>query len=415
MITVGNINLSNVRYFLLMLIALMLPISKQLVPFLIILLVLSWLVSPNLGSRIKKALSNNYMWLFISFYLMHLLGMLYTENLEFGRYDLEIKLSFLVFPFVFASFPAISSKSYYNIGLAFIIGCAIACLADLGMGLVNYTESGNIKDMLYGRLSFFHHPSYFAMYLVLGTSIMLHGLLLVPEDVPVSNKRLYFILVPFFICMTILLMAKSGILSMGILLLITLAYLLIRKRFAPVVVLSLALIVAIMGSMWVAPGVFSRIQTSWEVIMQRSDPIDPTSVESTAERVLVWEQAIELVKEHPLLGVGTGDIKDALVEKYVLSGLVGVVSEKLNAHNQFLQSFAALGLFGFLSLALGLLLPAVMAVKKGNSVFFIFIVIISINALTESILEVQAGVVFYAFFNSFFMFLNPSSNRVNIP
>ena len=170
-----------------------------------------------------------------------------------------------------------------------------------------------------------------------------------------------------------------------------------------------------MGSMWVAPGVFNRIQTSWNLIMQQSDPIDPTSVESTAERVLVWEQAIELIKEHPLLGVGTGDVKDALVEKYVLSGLEGVESEKLNAHNQFLQSFAALGLFGFLSLALGLLLPAVMAIKRGNSVFFIFIVIIIINALTESILEVQAGVVFYAFFNSFFMFLNPVSIRGNIP
>jgi len=392
---------------LLVLIALFLPISKQIVPILIALVILYWLFAGNLKGRIMQLNNWKYVMLFVSFYLLHLLGMIYTTNISPGLFDLEIKMSLFLIPIVFASFPSISKATYYNIGLAFVIGCALASLADLGMGYMNFRESQEIKDMLYGRLSFFHHASYFAMYLALGMAIMLYGLVVKPEELSNSNKRLYLFLVPFFLIMTILLMAKSGILSMGIVILMTLCYLLIKKRFAALGGLSVALCLAILGSLWLAPGVFVRIQKTLEVITLSEEEIDPNTIESTAGRVLVWEQAVKLIKQHPIIGVGTGDVKEALVESYASSGLSGIEEEQLNAHNQFLQSFAALGIFGFLSLVLGLILPAILAVKRGQIVYFMFILIIIVNAMTESILEVQAGVIFYAFFNSLFMFLNP--------
>ena len=390
-----------------MLVALMIPISKQFVPIVIIMLVVSWLVSPNLLDRLKTAFANKFMWLFIAYYLMHLIGMLYTDNIDVGRYDLEIKLSLLVFPLVFASFPAISKDKYYNLGLAFIIGCTLACLVDLILGYINYMAFDDIKYLLYGRLSFFHHPSYFAMYLALAMAIMLHGLIISSDELPLSNKRLYLVLIPFFMGMTILLMAKSGILSIGMVLLITLIFLLVKKRFLAFGGLSLALTVAIAGTLWLAPGVFNRIQTTWAVVLQAQSNIESSTVESTAGRMLVWNKALDLIKENPILGVGTGDIKDELVQKYAESGLSGIAGKQLNAHNQFLQSFATLGILGFLSLVLGLLLAGIIAIRKGNIVYLMFIIIVIINALTESILEVQAGVIFYAFFNSLFMFLKP--------
>ncbi|MBL4754607.1 MAG: O-antigen ligase family protein [Flavobacteriales bacterium] len=395
------------RTSLVMLLVLLLPISKQFVPLVIILLVVSWLASPNLLERLKGALTKKYMWLFISFYVMHLIGMLYTDNIAVGSYDLEIKLSFLLFPFMFASFPAISRDKYYNIGLAFVLGCAIAGLADLGMGFINYAASDDIKDLLYGRLSFFHHPSYFAMYLAFGLAIMLHGLIIGSDELPLSNKRLYLILIPFFMGMTILLMAKSGILSMGMVLLITLVFLLVKRRFLAFGGLSLALTVAIVGSLWLAPGVFNRIKTTWDVVLQPQANIESSTVESTAGRMLVWNRALELIQENFILGVGTGDIKEELVQKYAEAGLSGIEGKQLNAHNQFIQSFATLGILGFLSLVLGLLLAGIMAIRKGNIVYLMFIIIVTVNALTESILEVQAGVIFYAFFNALFMFLEP--------
>ena len=73
-------------------------------------------------------------------------------------------------------------------------------------------------------------------------------------------------------------------------------------------------------------------------------------------------------------------------------------------HNQFLQTFAALGLTGILLLLAGLTIPFVYCVRKKDWMYLGFIVIVALNCVIESIMEVQAGVVFYAFFNSFFAF-----------
>ncbi|MBL4734406.1 MAG: O-antigen ligase family protein, partial [Flavobacteriales bacterium] len=117
--------------------------------------------------------------------------------------------------------------------------------------------------------------------------------------------------------------------------------------------------------------------------------------------------AVGLIGDNWIFGVGTGDVKDELIARYAENGLTGIVEKRLNAHNQFLQSFAALGIFGFLSLLIALLAAAIYAIKRKNLVYFMFVIIIIVNALTESILEVQAGIVFYTFFNSLFMFLEP--------
>ncbi len=75
-------------------------------------------------------------------------------------------------------------------------------------------------------------------------------------------------------------------------------------------------------------------------------------VQSTGMRIQAWESALDLVKSNPIFGTGTGDVKDELVKMYNSKGFVEIFNLRLNAHNQFLQSFAALGIFGFLLLLL---------------------------------------------------------------
>jgi len=210
-------------------------------------------------------------------------------------------------------------------------------------------------------------------------------------------------------------MSKSGLLSLLLLLIITIGYAIVKKNFRLAGGVTAAIVLSVGIALYAVPGVFDRIASSITIAFQSTDEIDASTIESTAGRILVWSQAVELIKDHPLIGVGTGDVKEALVKKYAESGMDGIEEKRLNAHNQFLQSFAALGIFGFMSLVLGLFIASYKAIRQNNLVYVMFILIIVVNALTESILEVQAGVIFYAFFNSFFMFLNPISIRKNIP
>ena len=44
---------------------------------------------------------------------------------------------------------------------------------------------------------------------------------------------------------------------------------------------------------------------------------DKTNAESSAVRLLVWEAATTIIHENIFIGVGTGDVKDELMKKYL--------------------------------------------------------------------------------------------------
>ena len=66
------------------------------------------------------------------------------------------------------------------------------------------------------------------------------------------------------------------------------------------------------------------------------------------------------------------------------------------------ETFVTLGVFGFSLMAALLLIPLFRALRKGEYLYVSFLLIFAINILFESMLESQAGVIFYAFFNVLF-------------
>jgi O-antigen ligase len=123
---------------------------------------------------------------------------------------------------------------------------------------------------------------------------------------------------------------------------------------------------------------------------------------STSIRYNLWKTAAEVIREHPVAGVGIGDIKEELVKKYVANGYEYGIKNRISPHNQYLHTAVILGAIGFVLLVVMLLSSFVLAWRNGDWNYLLFIIIISLNALTESILERQAGILFFAFFNSFF-------------
>lgn len=78
---------------------------------------------------------------------------------------------------------------------------------------------------------------------------------------------------------------------------------------------------------------------------------------------------------------------------------------KKNFHNQYLQTFAELGIFGFLILISILVLSLVQSIKTKYFVHIAFTILMISLFLTESFLMRQRGVVFFTLFCSFFMSL----------
>jgi len=144
----------------------------------------------------------------------------------------------------------------------------------------------------------------------------------------------------------------------------------------------------------------SRFINMQKSVTQKSDTLG-NSTEGSNERLSAWVSSLSLIREHPVLGVGTGDVKDELLATYGRNHYMTTLTKKLNSHNQYLQTYLSTGIAGFLTLAAMLAAPAFLAFRRKRYLYLSFILLFALNLLFESMLETQAGVVFYAFFNTF--------------
>jgi O-antigen ligase len=80
---------------------------------------------------------------------------------------------------------------------------------------------------------------------------------------------------------------------------------------------------------------------------------------------------------------------------------------RLRAHNQYLSIAIGMGLVGLIWFLFTLFYPLLKLNMHANFLYVSFFAIAIISFLTEDTLETQAGVTFFAAFNSYFLFLQP--------
>jgi len=173
----------------------------------------------------------------------------------------------------------------------------------------------------------------------------------------------------------------------------------------------LIILVGIIFTSWNIPIVKERIlftfgyQQDYE--FNNQDIIKDNTPEEQG-RLLIWKDAVELIKEKPLFGYGTGSNKIILQKKYRENGHLLFLNKKYNSHNTYLDLLLIGGipLLGVYLVILGSLITG--GIKDDNFVLLSFFLIISITSLTETIFRVQ-GIVFFTFFYCFLL----SSNKQN--
>jgi O-antigen ligase len=173
-------------------------------------------------------------------------------------------------------------------------------------------------------------------------------------------------------------------------------------------------------------------------------------------RKYIWDAGIDIIEKNWLFGVGSGDIKDKLLSRYskqiykkpntdnlVDSTILQIqnnnktvsylrekaissnktfekelrdhaeyvlirknnryknsLKREYNFHNQYLQTFGKIGVFGLLILCYLLAYLFILSIKRQDYLTVFFLFIVGASFLTESMLERQAGVAFFSFFYS---------------
>ncbi|MGB0404544.1 MAG: O-antigen ligase family protein, partial [Salibacteraceae bacterium] len=391
------------------------PIYQKLVPIIIVLLVINWLSKGKDAFKIKELFTNVPLLLLISFYSWHAVGMLWSQNTSFGAFDLEIKASFLVLPIVYSAFGRFKAENFENILSSYVLGCLGAILIGVINSVWAYSSGVNpFLDFYSANISPVLHISYFAMYLNLALVIVFYKIIK-NEDNFYSWKNAALIFASFvFALATFLSTSRNGFLALLFLLLIVFSYSIVRYR-KWLLGISMVLMVWIIASSLlkdIASGKMGLHGLDKVGKVMSAESLSNDESESTGVRILIWKSALELIKESPIIGVGTGDVKDDLISTYKKNDYTAPYKKNYNAHNQYLQTAVALGAVGLLLLLTLFGTATIMSFIRYNYLYLMFSINMAVSCVTESILEVQAGVVFFAFFTVILSpIMNASVNR----
>ena len=123
---------------------------------------------------------------------------------------------------------------------------------------------------------------------------------------------------------------------------------------------------------------------------------------SFVPRLISYEIAGSIIKDHPLVGVGAGDIMSEIERNYAVKYPSIRVLGRILPHNQFICTALATGIPVGVFLLYLACIP--MICKKDRNIFVLAnTVIILFGMMIEPMLEVQFGVFVYLFFTLLWM------------
>ena len=386
--------------------------------FSLVALAVVCLAEGNFITKWERLKNNTWAWSFLFFFVVHILGLLYTQDSPAGLFEIEKKLGFLAIPLVAASGPLFSKSSFNLLKKSFIYSCLLVVV--ISLAYTGYSLLGNEAPLIQnfdlqtnqhfhdlnpgasGLWEYFSyiqlgewidiHPAYFSMYLIFCIAILVNQMM----ECRIINARdlSIIILFTFFI---VLLSSRMAIVSLTLVMLYFLFHYLKRNLNRKVILLTSLFFVFLFALIFLNPVArFRIIQEPLTTSLQ----IDHSNQvwNSVSFRWLEWKASLHALRGSWLLGVGTGGGQAALQEFYENFN-ASTSRLDYNAHDQYLQTAVELGVAGFFGLLLCLWRPFLSSIQP-TPIHVAFIILFGLMCLTESMLARQKGIVFFTLFQS---------------
>mgnify|MGYP006157749417 FL=1 len=364
----------------------------------IIIIGLSWIFSFSFKEKLQRFMKNPAAIAFVLLYLLHLVSLFYTENSSEGWNDLRLKISFLLLPFFMMTVQFIYNEQRMVILKLFAVLMMLMALTDLTNAFLEYFVNGNQETFYYIHLPYVlaSKVHYVAWYYSFAIFISIYHLIYSH-----SNRPLWFIGLLILLFSLILLSSRAFILAFIVVFILSfLKWFKTAKvsRFMWAKLLSIAAL--FIFTLALIPSTNLRIN---DTVVELQKMFGYDTPKQTNPRVFIWRYGANLIAKNPIFGFGVGDAKGELsaalesCDAMFWNGErnIPIQNKNYNFHNQFMQTWAEVGIFGFLILLFIMIHPFLL--KSSHPLFLIFIGLTFIGCLTESMFERQAGVVLFAF------------------
>ena len=333
-----NLNLDKTFQFLLIILAFLMPLTVFGGNSIIVIICVLWLFSGDYKSKFDQIINNKLMLASIVFFCIHLVGLLWTEDLAWGLHIVHKMWYFIgLFPILYT----IVRKDYISHYIsAFILAISITevCSYLVWFEVIEPFKNATISN----PTPFMSHISYnpilaFAIYFVL------HEIFFNKK-----NTNLVFSLYSFFaISMTINMFITGG--RAGQVMFFAMIAIIIFQFFNTQKIKALFLI------SFLIPGIFFTAYTTSDLFQERVDAAVKNSLfysenkaSSVGLRITFALNSWEAIKKNPIIGVGTGDfpIEYKKINKINTPGLPNTT----NPHNMYVLVAMELGALGVISM-----------------------------------------------------------------
>ncbi len=368
----------------------------------IILLVGHWLLDRKLGVKFFDAVSMPPLPRLITiliwtFFFFHLLALLWSDKPIEGWQSIEVKLTFLVLPFLFSTENYLDAAKTRWLFLIFSFSCCLSFVYTFLYSYGHHQHEG--WNEIISRMNISEgimHPGYYSNYF----AFALVWCVLELKSGNGTSKRMQIImllLIPFLLTALLLLISKTAILFIACfaIYIVWLATGNVRQIFLRMA--AFICCIAFLGM--IAANIPSIKNRVYETFYDSShlDKNLPLS-NSTGSRMVAWQHEWSLIRENWLTGYGTGEANSILKTQLIKEGYVRLAEENMHTHNQVFHTWLDVGIMGVILLLSILVTCAIWFYRQGNLLGLWLLPLIFLNILTDDMLEVQAGTVFFVFF-----------------
>jgi hypothetical protein len=232
----------------LLLLAAGLPLSLFAISIGQFVLIASFIIERNYKERMQYFLRSTPALILTGIYLMHLIGMIWTENILWGKHDLVMKLPLLVLPFLISSSPKLSSEKFETLMTVFVLAVFVGSLSAMAVlsGIISRPVN-DIRDIFIFGISHIR----FALLVCISIFSIAYFLSLNFRSWNISKKITTSFLIAWFIAFLIIAESVTGLL---ILLIVSIAagiFLLLKWRSRTMTAAIVVLLLSIGGIIFI--------------------------------------------------------------------------------------------------------------------------------------------------------------------
>lgn len=306
--------------------------------------------------------------------------------------QLKLKIPFLAFPIIFLNRPPVSKTEYQNFFLCLV---AVSLVSAVHV-CINYVLNFEAITYAIGSGKTIPTPTHHTRYSVMVAIAILSIMVINLSSFSLSRmqKQLSIVIGIFLFGFLHMLSIRSGLLVLyvGIFLLGS-WHLIAMKNLSLLMLFLIVLFLAPLIAYHTIPSFYNKVHyTKYDLKMNKEGKGENYS---DSERLLSIKTGIDLIKAHPLLGTGVGDLQPVVKKIYLEDYKKTLV--KL-PHNQFVLACAAMGLFLGGIYIVCFFIPLLYNSNYRDLLLLSLFIGISLLCLVEKPLERSGFIAFYGFF-----------------